>query len=179
MGAPIIMSALFHGFAIALLYVGLPYLNDHPVLGERVVVVEMVTIDEVRNLPEHGSELEKEKDRREESKVAEMIPPPSPPTPPSKANVPTRPPPKPSVAIEGPPPPKPVLSSADKERTKPVQNVRLPTNVEVPMRKPNPPSKPDPFASVLKSVEELELSRVAKPSSDDSDNVPPIEDLVD
>ena len=35
----------------------------------------------------------------------------------------------------------------------------VPNYVRVPVKKPNIPSKPDPFASVLKSVEELEISR--------------------
>ena len=179
MGAPVIMSALFHGVAIALLYVGLPYLKDDRLLDERVVVVEMVTIDEVRNLPEHGSEVETEKEAGEENKVAEMAPPPPPPAPRSNPTVSTPPLAKPSAVIEGPPPLKPALPPAKKELPKQVETVRLPTNVEVPMRKPSPPSTPDPFASVLKSVEELEVSRVAKPETDETEKVAPTKDLFD
>ena len=173
------MSALFHGVAIALLYVGLPYLKDDQLLGERVVVVEMVTIDEVRNLPEDGLEVETEKEVIEENKVAQMAPPPPPSTPRSNPIIAKPPPQKPSTVIEGPPPPKPALSLATEERPKQVENVLLPTNVEVPVRKPIPPSRPDPFASVLKSVEELEVSRVAKSEVEESDNVPPTEDAFD
>ena len=100
----------------------------------------------------HGSEVETEKEAREESKIAEMAPPPPPPPLRSNPTVPTPATPKTSAVIAAPPPPKPALSPAEKQLPKQVEAVRLPTDVEVPMRKPSPPSTPDPFASVLKSV---------------------------
>ena len=179
MGAPVIMSALFHGVAIALLYIGLPHLKDDELIGERVVLIEVVTVDEVRNLPETGSEVETEKVAREENKVAEMAPPPPPPVPRSNPIVSTSPPPKPNTVAAVPPPPKPNMLPLEKEPPKQFESVRLPIHVEVPMRKPNPPSKSDPFASVLKSVEDLEVSRIERAEIEDSDSAPPTKDLFE
>ena len=153
MGGPVIMSALFHGVALALLYLGLPHLKYDELSGERVVVVELFTVDERRNLPEHSSELEAKKELREEDRAPGIDPPPAPPPPSSRNSIRT---------VSTPPPPKPAPLPLDEELQKQVEGVGLVDDVEVPIKKPNPPSKPDPFASVLKSVEELEVSRVAR-----------------
>ena len=81
MGGPIIMSALFHGVAVTLLYLGLPHLKHDELSSERVVVVELLTIDERRNLPEYASVVEAKKELREEDKALAIAPPPAPPPP--------------------------------------------------------------------------------------------------
>lgn len=160
MGGPVIMSALFHGVAFALLYLGLPHLKHDELSSERVIVVELLAVDERRNLPEHSSVLDARKELREEDRAPAIAPPPPPPA---------APPPSPSNSIRTvstPPPPKPTPHQLEEEAQKQVEDVGLPDNVKVPVKKPNPPSKLDPFASVLKSVEELEVSGMERSDSD-------------
>ena len=52
MVVPVVLSALFHGIALGLLYVGVPHLDRDEAPVERIVIVELLTIDEERNLRE-------------------------------------------------------------------------------------------------------------------------------
>ena len=163
MGGPVIMSALFHGVAVTLLYLGLPHLKHDELFSERVVVVELFTIDERRNLPEYASVVEAKNELREEERALAIAPPPAPPPPSPKSSIRT---------VPTPPPPKPTPLPLEEEPQKQVEGAGLPNDVEVPIRKPNPPSQPDPFASVLKSVEELEVPRVQRSEHEPEESKP-------
>ena len=64
------MSALFHGVAVVLLYVGLPHLQRDNLSVDHVVVVELLTVDERRNLPKDVVKVESE----DEPKSADISP---------------------------------------------------------------------------------------------------------
>ena len=142
---------------------------------ERIVIVELVTLNDERNLRE---QLPDALANREEKKSPEATPPP--PAPP-KNSTPRRsaPPslPKNSMSDLMPlPKPSPVV---DKVKPEEQARVDMPDAVRNPIQKPDPPSKPDPFEKVLKSVEEFEAPRQQTPEPDPVKDQPalPAEDL--
>lgn len=181
MGGPVLISALFHGIAVGLLYVGLPHLNRDEAPMERIVIVELLTLNEERNLREQVPEALV---TREEQRPPEAAPPPpAPPLPsPTSVNRQVAPlPPKNSMSkISAPPPPKP-NSVVEKERPEKQARVYMPDDVRAPIQKPDPPFKPDPFASVLKSVEEFEVPHRQTPEPDPKKDkpAPPIDDPLE
>ena len=140
---------------VAIGYVGLPRLRTPPPLVDTPVIIEVVTVAEVTNAPPPAPP--KAKVTPEPPKV-EAPPPPPPPPPPKAAAAPPPPPPskpEPEVAAVAPPPeikskPKPIPKPVAKPKPRP----RAPRQLAAvkPQRKPKPP---DPFASVLKTVEKL------------------------
>ena len=163
MPGSLILSGVGHCLALAALYLGLPHLwVDEPV-NERVVIVDLVTVKQDRNLPEMANN-ENEDPKPEVEPVAVPAPPPPPaPSPPTTQR---------SVAANSEevalPAPKPKelqeeVKLADEGKVahlpggvvpqfeKPISRAR-----PAPAVKPDVSKKSDPFASVLKSVEELE-----------------------
>ena len=141
-------------------YVGLPQLRKPPPLVDTPVIIEVVAVAEVTNAPPPP----KAKVTPEPPKVA--VPPPPPPPPPPKA-APPPPPPEPEVAAVAPPPdaktkPKPKPKPVAKPKPRP-QAPRQLASVK-PQRKSKPP---DPFASVLKTVETLKRRAPAPPKKDE------------
>ena len=133
-------------------------MREEPLLSERVIIVEMVTITEERNLPE--TVIDETEPEPEEAKAAEQ-PPPPPPDPPA--------PPEPEPEVVTLPEPKP--EPAAEPESEPVKTVSLPDEVKRPHNKPKPKPKPDPFADVLKSVEEMEQKRQTR-EPDDAETTP-------
>ena len=167
------MSALFHGVAVVLLYVGLPHLQRDNISTDHVVVVELLTVDERRNLPKDvvKEESEDEPKSADISPVESLPVPTPPPPPPSEHNS--------SASVMKPPPIKPDRTEKLDKKELANEIPSVPNYVRVPVKKPKMPSKPDPFASVLKTVEELEISR--KQDSDVKETHPeiPIQDPLE
>jgi hypothetical protein len=149
----ILFSTFGHVVVIALGWLGLPMLRGVDPIVEVPIVVEMVTIGEITNVPTRHTEPEPE--RKPEPEAAPKPPPvekakPSAPPPP--------PPPREEVAALPPPEPKPEPKAAPKPEpeakpeAKPEPKVPESVAKAAPKRKPKPP---DPFASVLKTVEEI------------------------
>ena len=145
---------------MAIGYVGLPQLRKPPPLVDTPVIIEVVTVAEITNAPPPAPPKVKVKVTPEPPNV-EPTPPPPPPPPPPKAAAPPPPPappsePEPEVAAVAPPP---ETKSKPKPKPKPVAEPKprpkAPPQLAAvkPQRKPKPP---DPFASVLKTVEKLE-----------------------
>ena len=163
MPGSLLLSGVGHCLALAALYLGLPHLwADEPV-NERVVIVDLVAIKQDRNLPEMANnENEDPKHEVEPAALPAPPPPPSPPPPTIRRSVVANPE---EVAL---PVPKPKALQDEVKLTDERKVAHLPGGVvpsfEKPISRvrPTPPVKPDvskksdPFASVLKSVEELE-----------------------
>ena len=142
-------------------YVGLPQLRKPPPLIDTPVIIEVVTVAEITNAPPPAPPKVKVKVTPEPPKV-EATPPPPPPPPP-KAAAPPPPPappsePEPEVAAVVAPPEtksKPKPKPKPKPVAEPKPRPKAPPQLAAvkPQRKPKPP---DPFASVLKTVEKLE-----------------------
>ena len=160
------MSAVFHGVAVILLYVGLPHLKRDNISTDHVVVVELLTVDERRNLPKDvvKEESEDEPKSADISPVESLPVPTPPPPPPSEHNS--------SASVMKPPPIKPDRTEKLDKKELANEIPSVPNYVRVPVKKPKMLSKPDPFASVLKTVEELEISR--KQDSDVKETHPEI-----
>ncbi len=172
MGGPVVISALFHGIALGLLYVGVPHLDRDEAPMERIVIVELLTIDEERNLREQAPDSLA---IREDQRPPETAPPP--PAPPLSSLTSLNPqvappPPKNSTPKSSAPPPPRPSPVVEKEQPEKQARVRMPDDVRAPIQKPDPPSKPDPFASVLKSVEEFEVPRRQTPEPDPEKDKP-------
>lgn len=164
MRSAILYSAAAHIAVIAISWVGLPLLRKPPPVTEVPIVVEMVPIDEITNVPTRHPDAEPEKKKPEpkveEVKKAPKPPPvekakpsaPPPPPPPKQEQVAALPPPdlKPKAKEKPAPKPEPEV----KPEPKPEPKSKVPESVAKakPKRKPKPP---DPFASVLKTVEEI------------------------
>ena len=149
---------------VAIGYVGLPQLRKPPPLVDTPVIIEVITVAEVTNAPPPPPP--KVKVTPEPPKVE--APPPPPPPPPKAAAPPPPPPepePEPEVAAVAPPPetkakPKPKPVAKPKPRPKAPRQLAA----VKPQRKPKPP---DPFASVLKTVEKLKRRAPAPPKKDE------------
>ncbi|MCW8836249.1 MAG: TonB C-terminal domain-containing protein [Rhodospirillales bacterium] len=153
MRGPLSLSVALHVIVAIIGYFGLPHLRSTDLMVDAPVVVELVTVAEKTNLP-------KAPDKPEESKEPEKKPPPPPP-PEAKAPPPPPPPtpapkepepepepeptPAPKVAAVPPPPEDKPKAKAKPQPPKALDKVK-------PVRKPK---APDPFASVLKTVEKM------------------------
>ncbi len=148
----ILYSVLFHAVVLTVGYYGTPALRRLPPAMDAPIVVELVTVAEETNAPPQAKP-------EPEPEPAKIEPPPPPPEPP-KAEAP--PPPEPEVAAVPPPPEEhPKRKPRPKPKPKAKPRAKAPprlANVK-PRRKPRPP---DIFASVLKTVEDLER-RAPKP----------------
>ncbi len=160
MGKGFSFSVLFHAVVLVIGYYGIPSLRTPPPLLDTPIMVEIVTVAEKTQAPPAQPEPKPEPEKAPE-------PPPPPPQPPKQAAAPPPPPPpqpepepepEPEVAAVPPPQapkpkpkPKPKVEAKPKPKPKPKAAPRL---VKAkPKRKPKPP--PD-FASVLKTVAEIE-----------------------
>ncbi len=159
MGGPVVISAIVHGLAMVLLYIGLPHLSREEQVREQVVVVELVAVDENRNLPNEVAQKTRDTDI-EDVRSELPPPPPPPPTSSSTANL--------SEKVSAPlnmqlPPSKPVSAAAQRQETEVIKETIVPDYVKTPVDKP---LRPDPFASVLKSIEDLEINREQSPDKE-------------
>jgi hypothetical protein len=135
---------------VAIGYVGLPQLRKRPPLVDTPMIIEVVTVAEITNAPPPASPKVKVKETPAPPKVE--APPPPPPVRPSDS--------EPEVAAVAPPAEtkskaKPKPKPKPKPLAKPTPRPEAPPQLAAvkPQRKPN---LPDPFASVLKTVEKLE-----------------------
>ena len=191
MPGSLMLSGGCHCIAVLALYFGMPHLwSDKPV-EETVVIVDLVTVAEDRNLPKMAPASKEKNDASAD--IAAVSPPPPPPPPPSPlaSSKPAE------VALaEGaipvpssPQVPEKVESFQDDSvldlprdvippEVKPIKRTRR----ALPITPPDERTKPDPFASVLKSVEELEENQSS--SWDDLEGEPlerpsdPIEEIL-
>ncbi len=152
MSRSVLFSLLFHVCLVVLGYFGLPSFRDRgPV--ELPVTVEILTVADITNVPTAAKKPPPLKEKPTPPpppppKVAEAAPPPPPPEPEPEPE-----PEKVALAIEPEPRPKP--KAKEKPKPKPVESKAPPRPKPKPARKPAPP---DPFASVLKSLEELKAA---------------------
>ena len=150
----VLYSSALHVVVIAAGYYGMPALRRAPIMVETPIMVEIVEMADETNAPV-------------EKKIAKEKPEAKPPPPPPKVKPPPPPkaetPPPPEVAALPPEPlpkpkakPKPKPKAKPKPKPKPVAKPKPKAPHRLakvkPKRKPKPP---DPFASVLKTVEEL------------------------
>ena len=168
MPGSLMLSGGCHCLAVMVLYFGLPHLWSDELVDERVIIVDLVAVAEDRNLPKMATDPDTESDADRNSAA---VPPPPPPPPPVEASRPDE-----AATVETA---APIISPAQMPaKTDSVQErseLNLPRNVIPPSVKPikrarpSPPvtlpderTKPDPFASVLKSVEELEEDKASR-----------------
>ena len=168
------LSVLMHVVVLVVGYLGLPHIRRPAVMVDTPMVVEVTTVAGTTNPP---------------------APPPPPPAKPVVKETPPPPPPPPAapqVAVAAPPPPEakpkprpepeplptpkaepkpepkpePVAKTEPKPEPKKVDPPRpsppSPLMAAKPQRKPKPP---DPFASVLRTVEELQRTQQPKPET--------------
>ena len=164
MRASILYSVGLHVVVIGVSIVGLPHIQKPPPVIETPIVVEVVEVAAKTNLPTQRPEPPKKKPKPEpkpepKKEAAKPPPPPkpkaAPPPPPPvaapKEEVAALPPPKPTPKPEAKPKPKPAPKPAAKAKPEPPKRLAK----AKPRRKPKPP---DPFASVLKTVEKIRRS---------------------
>lgn len=160
----VLYSSALHVMVIAAGYYGMPALRRPPPLVETPIMVEIVVVADETNAPV-------------EKKAAKEKPKPKPPPPPPKVKPPPPPkaetPPPPEVAALPPEPlpkPKPKPEAKPKPKPKPVAKPKPKPPHRLakvkPKRKPKPP---DPFASVLKTVEELKSRPKAADKKEDKE----------
>ncbi len=162
-------SIAFHVAVLAASVLGLPLLSPPEVFEEAPVFVELVEIDEVRNLPAPAPEPESEPEKTPEPEpVVEKKPEPAPPPPA----------PKPELEIAAlPPEPEPEPEPEPKKEPEPAPEPEPEVKVEPepkPEPKPEPPKpaaakaalpkKPKPpeqfeVASLLKTLEEIKKTQ--------------------
>lgn len=157
----IIFSVVFHVLIVAVSYMGLPALRDPLPLVETPMMVELVTIAEKTNAPPPPPRKPKSKKKAE----AKRIKPPAPPK--SKTPPPPPPPPTPSqdtaalapATAKGEGEKEAAAKTEGQTRTEAESGSAAPIN----QGEAAPGSKPpDNFASVLKTLEELERSQSKK-----------------
>ncbi len=143
-------SVLVHAAVMAIGFFGLPALRSEVIFAETPIIVELVTVTDETN----PSTPPPEKAKKEPDE-----PPPKKKPPKVKASAPEPPPPPPEpepevAAVPPPPEPKPKPKPKPKPEAKPKPKVppRL-ANIR-PKHKPKH-KKPDAFAAVLKTVEDL------------------------
>jgi hypothetical protein len=158
----LIFSAVFHVLIVAISYVGLPALKRPIPMVETPVMVELVTVADRTNAPPPPPRKPKLKQKSKTKRIKPPAPPksktPAPaPPPPSQDVAAVAPPPSPKVKAKKKPSPKP----EPKAKPKPAPKVKVPPKLAKakPRRKPKPP---DNFASVLKTLEELERTQPKK-----------------
>ncbi|MEE2694469.1 MAG: TonB C-terminal domain-containing protein [Pseudomonadota bacterium] len=188
MPGSIMLSSGCHCVAALALYFGMPHLwSDDPV-DERVVIVDLVAVAEDRNLPKVTTEPSSDNDVNADSAV--VSPPPPPPPPPVSSRPAEAVTAEASVPVVSPPPvPEKVESVRDhseldlpRDIVPPAVKPKRRTRPSLSVTPPDQETKPDPFASVLKSVEELEETQTTPP--DDLEELPseswsdPIEEIL-
>ncbi len=160
----VLYSSVLHVAVIAAGYYGMPALRRPPPLTEAPIMVEIVEVADETNAPEV-------------KKAAKVKPEAKPPPPPPKVETPPPPevaalPPKPKAKPKPKPKPKPVAKPKPKPKPKPVAKPKPKPKPRhrlakvKPKRKPKPP---DPFASVLKTVEELKAAPKAADKKEDKE----------
>lgn len=158
-------SALFHALVFALAYFGLPGLKPAPVVTETPIMIELVEVTDETRAPPPKREPEKKAPAKpkEEAKAEPKPEPPKPPEPPKRADAPPPPPAPPTPepepkAVAVPPPPQPKAQAKKKpepeDKPKPEAKPQ-PSKVLAQVKPKRKPKAPDPFASVLKTVEKL------------------------
>ena len=159
----LIFSVVFHVLVVVVSYVGLPAFKRPLLMVETPVMVGLVTIAERTNAPPPPPRKPKPKKKSKAKRVKppappkSKTPPPPPPPPPSQDVAAVAPPQSPKVKAKKKPKPKP----KPKAKPKPAPKTKVPPRLAKakPKRKPKPP---DNFASVLKTLEELERSQPKK-----------------
>jgi len=156
----IIFSVVFHVLIVVVSYVSLPALKRPLPMVETPVMVELVTVADRTNAPPPPPRKPKPKKKPQAKRVQPPEPPksktpPPPPPPPSQDVAAVAPTPTPKPKAKKKPEPKP------KAKPKPIPKAKVPPKLAKakPRRKPKPP---DNFASVLKTLEELERTRPNK-----------------
>lgn len=149
-----IYSGILHATVLALAGWGLPRFFEHEPVWEPAIVVDVVPLSEETNVPEAAKPEPKPLERAE----PQLPPPPAPPVEPEPA--PEKLPPE---AVEPEPiEAEPVVANVAPEELpkaarKPAPEPTPPAEPRVPIPKPvSKPAPADPFASLLKSVEEIE-----------------------
>ena len=149
------ISSLFHVGVIAVSYYGLPALQDNSPLVDIPIIVELVSVSDITNIapksqPKAKPAPPKAKPPPPAPKVAEALPTPPQPEPKIKEEIAALPP-VPEVRA------KPIPKVDLKPKLKPKAKLKTKAPVKLaqikPRRKPKPP---DPFASVLKTLAQLE-----------------------
>ncbi len=167
MNRSVLVSAAGHIAVVVVGYFGLPLLREPLDLTESAMVVEIVTVADTTNVP---SQPQPPKPEPKPVETVQPEPPKPPPPVPVAAPPPTpvAAPPPPQVAVL-PPDPKPEPLPTPKAKPEPPPEPKPQPKVEAPPPKPQPkpvveakpekkPQEADPFASVLKTVENLKKS---------------------
>jgi hypothetical protein len=179
MKRPLGASVIFHLAVLTAGYISLPYWRDSLPPLESIIVVDMVELGEKTNVPppKVAPEPKQEPAKTPPPPTPQAATPPPPPPPPpapaqSAAATPAPAPPKEAVepapkaeqkAEPKPEPPKPAEAKPEPKPQVPAELAKA-----KPMKKPAPP---DPFASVLKTVENLKQTQQQKP--DEAKKAPP------
>ncbi len=182
MNRSVLISAAGHAAVVVVGYFGLPLLREPLDLTESAMIVEVVTVADTTNVP-----TQQQPPKAEPKPVETAAPEPPKPAPPPPTPV--------AVAAPLPPEPKPEPLPEPKAKPTPPPEPKPQPKVETPPPKPLPkplvdtkpdkkPKEADPFASVLKTVEDLKKSKPADVKPDPKakpqpDNKPsPFEDQI-
>jgi outer membrane biosynthesis protein TonB len=156
------ISSLFHVGVIAVSYYGLPALRDNTPLVDTPVIVELVSVADITNVAP--------KPQPKATPAPPKAKPPPPPPPPKVVEAPPPPPgpeikeevsalpPVPEPKVKPKPKPKPKIEAKPKPKVKAKPKAPVKLAKIKPRRKPKPP---DAFASVLKTLAELESTAPA------------------
>lgn len=153
-------------------YIGIPSFRDS-LMVDTPIVIDVVEIADVTNAPPpKPAEPQKQPEKTPPPPEAKAPPPPPPPPAPKQTASLPEPTPAPKAEPEPAPLPKPAAKEEPKPEPKPapkeeprVADILLKAK---PLKKPKPP---DPFASVLKTVENLKPQQTAK--TEDDKKAPP------
>ena len=171
----VLYSSALHVMVIAAGYYGMPALRRPPPLVDTPIMVEIVEVADETNAPVEKKAAKVKPKAKPPPPPPKVKPPPPPakvetPPPPEVAALPPEPPPKPKAKPK--PKPKPVAKPKPKPKPKPVAKPKPKPKPPhrlakvKPKRKPKPP---DPFASVLKTVEELKAAPKAADKKEDKE----------
>lgn len=158
MNRGLLYSVCFHVIIFAVSFFGLPYIMHEPLMQEAPVMIEIINVAEVTNAP--PPEPEPEPEPEPDKKTPPPPPPPPEPEPePEPIPVPEpepEPEPEPIPEPQPKPEPKPEPVPVPKPEPKPQPKPEPKSKPVIPKAKPKPKPKPvDPFASVLKTLEDL------------------------
>lgn len=168
MRSSLLLSTGLHAAIVAVGFFGLPLVQKPPPSLETPILVEFVEVGAKTNLPTRQEPKKEKPPEKKEAKKEEPKPEPpkpkpappkaAPPPAPAEEEIAALPPeplpvakPKPKPKAAETPKPKPKPKPAPKAKPKPPQKVAK----AKPRRKPKPP---DPFASVLKTLEDIKSS---------------------
>ena len=179
----LMLSGGCHCVAVLALYLGMPHLwTDEPV-DERVVIVELVSVAEDRNLPRLAPAP---KDENGVNSGNTSVSPPPPPPPPASSRpvevalaesaIPVISPPQVPESVEGirDDPGLDLPRDVIPPEVKPIKRPRVASSITPPDER----TKPDPFASVLKSVEELKEGQPSSQDEFEEEASDPIEEIL-